>query len=93
MNAPSPADQTRPLCHGIETNGPGVPYQSGGKQARRARPVGKPQRELPKTLNQASAKRLLEAHGWVKETGGRHETKMVKPGERPVTLPYHRGRD
>lgn len=53
--------------------------------------MGKPQQT--KTLNQASMRRLLEAHGWVKETGGKHETKMVKPDHRPVTLPHHRGQD
>lgn len=48
---------------------------------------------LPKTLNQASARRLLMEHGWVQTLGGKHNVKMEKPGERPITLPLHRGAD
>jgi predicted RNA binding protein YcfA (HicA-like mRNA interferase family) len=45
--------------------------------------------EVPRTLNQSSAIRLLTAHGWTKERGGKHSTKMTKPGHRPITLPMH----
>ena len=42
----------------------------------------------PKQLGQKSAQKLLEAHGWTKERGGKHVVKMTKPGaERPITLP------
>lgn len=55
---------------------------------------GKPARDLaPKTLCQASARALLELHGWACVAGGKHVVKMVKEGERPITLPMHRGGD
>jgi predicted RNA binding protein YcfA (HicA-like mRNA interferase family) len=54
--------------------------------------VSKP-RHLPRTLNQKSAKELLEANGWTEEVGGKHVIKMTKPGNRPITLPMHRGED
>lgn len=44
-------------------------------------------------LNQKKAIALLEAHGWNRTVGGNHETKMVKRGERPITLPVHRRGD
>jgi predicted RNA binding protein YcfA (HicA-like mRNA interferase family) len=44
-------------------------------------------------LNQAGARKLLEDHGWVKTTGGKHSIKMTKEGHRPITLPKHRGAD
>lgn len=34
----------------------------------------------------------LEGEGWTRETGGKHQTKMVKPGERPITLPENKRR-
>jgi predicted RNA binding protein YcfA (HicA-like mRNA interferase family) len=49
--------------------------------------------EPPKALNQKSAIRLLESHGWTKGRGGKHAVKMEKPGCRPITLPMHKGRD
>ena len=55
--------------------------------------MGKPKPGIPKTLNHDSMVTLLEAHGWTKEIGGKHSTKMTKPGERPVTIPRHRGGD
>jgi predicted RNA binding protein YcfA (HicA-like mRNA interferase family) len=48
---------------------------------------------LPRVLNQRTAKRLLERHGWTEERGGKHVVKMTKPGERPITLPHHQGGD
>jgi len=45
------------------------------------------------TLNQRRAIRLLERHGWTRTAGGRHQVKMVKPGERPITLPDNHRRD
>jgi hypothetical protein len=36
--------------------------------------------ELPRTLNYASAQRLLEQYGWTRERGGKHQIKMAKPG-------------
>jgi predicted RNA binding protein YcfA (HicA-like mRNA interferase family) len=37
--------------------------------------------------------RLLEEDGWTRTTGGKHQVKMVKSGQRPITLPQHKGRD
>jgi predicted RNA binding protein YcfA (HicA-like mRNA interferase family) len=54
--------------------------------------MSKPDR-LPRVLNQRTAKRLLEDHGWKEERGGKHVVKMTKPGHRPITLPHHRGDD
>ena len=50
-------------------------------------------RELPKTLNQKKAKKLLEQNGWAATKGGKHNVKMEKPGKRPITLPMHKRRD
>jgi len=49
--------------------------------------------QLPKVLSQKTAQRLLEEHGWTATTGGTHQVKMVKQGERPITLPQHKNRD
>ena len=49
--------------------------------------------DVPKTLNQGSAQKLLEADDWVKTQGGKHNVKMEKPGKRPITLPRHRGQE
>jgi predicted RNA binding protein YcfA (HicA-like mRNA interferase family) len=46
-----------------------------------------------KLLNQKSARRLLEQHGWAMTRGGKHVIKMEKAGERPITLPHHHGQD
>jgi predicted RNA binding protein YcfA (HicA-like mRNA interferase family) len=48
---------------------------------------------IPKVLNHDSAKKLLEAYDWTPTGGGKHSTKMEKPGRRPITLPRHHGRD
>jgi predicted RNA binding protein YcfA (HicA-like mRNA interferase family) len=45
------------------------------------------------SLNQKRAIKLLEEHGWTRTTGGKHVVKMTKPGERPITLPMHKGGD
>lgn len=45
----------------------------------------------PSTLSHDSAKALLIANGWTAVTGGKHSTKMTKAGQRPITLPRHRG--
>jgi len=48
----------------------------------------------PENLNQKSAIKLLEAHGWTKGRGGKHDVKMQKPGRpRPITLPHHKRQD
>jgi predicted RNA binding protein YcfA (HicA-like mRNA interferase family) len=49
--------------------------------------------DIPKTMNQKKARKLLEAHGWAKTEGGKHNVKMEKEGERPITLPKHRNED
>lgn len=41
-------------------------------------------------MNQKSAIALLKLNGWTRREGGKHVT-MVKPGQRPITLPNHRG--
>jgi predicted RNA binding protein YcfA (HicA-like mRNA interferase family) len=51
------------------------------------------QRALPKVLSQAKASALLSEHGWVQTLGGKHVVKMEKVQRRPITLPYHKGRD
>lgn len=48
---------------------------------------------IPASLNQQDLIRLLEAHGWTKDTGGKHQVKMVKAGHRPITLPENKRRD
>jgi predicted RNA binding protein YcfA (HicA-like mRNA interferase family) len=35
--------------------------------------------------------RRLRLEGWRVERGGKHQTKMVKAGCRPITLPEHKG--
>lgn len=42
--------------------------------------------------NQREWIKALEAKGWTRERGGKHQVKMVKPGRRPITLPRHKGR-
>jgi predicted RNA binding protein YcfA (HicA-like mRNA interferase family) len=46
---------------------------------------------LPKTISQKTGRTLLEGQGWTKTRGGKHNVKMEKEGERPITLPKHRG--
>ena len=46
---------------------------------------------MARLLSQKAARAALEKRGWVCETGGNHGIKMTKPGERPITLPHHRG--
>lgn len=48
---------------------------------------------MPTLLNQKSARKLLEEHGWICTRGGKHNIKMEKEGHRPITLPRHRGQD
>jgi predicted RNA binding protein YcfA (HicA-like mRNA interferase family) len=44
-------------------------------------------------LSQKKAIKLLNENGWTRVRGGKHQVKMAKPGRRPITLPYHKGRD
>ena len=53
--------------------------------------MAKKQNDLPRTMNQREAIALLKEHGWIRERGGNHQVKMTKEGQRPVTLPEHRG--
>ena len=50
-------------------------------------------RPYPRTLNERSMKKLLEANGWVATVGGKHVVKMEKAGKRPITLPANKRRD
>ena len=47
--------------------------------------------DVPKTLDQRTAQKLLERNGWARTIGGKHNVKMEKSGQRPITLPQHRG--
>jgi len=49
--------------------------------------------EVPKTLNQRSAQKLLEGLGYTRDKGSKHNVKMVKEGKPPITLPMHRKGD
>lgn len=44
-------------------------------------------------MNQKDWIRRLEAAGWTRSVGGKHQTKMTKPGHRPITLPENRRRE
>ena len=46
---------------------------------------------MAKLLNQRRAIRLLTNDGWTETRGGKHVVKMVKDGQRPVTLPDSHG--
>lgn len=48
---------------------------------------------MPKVLSQRTAKRLLESNGWTATIGGKHQVKMEKAGQRPITLPQCKGQD
>ena len=48
--------------------------------------------DVPKTMNQKEAVKLLEANAWLKTKGGKHNIKMEKSGQRPITLRMHRRR-
>lgn len=41
--------------------------------------------------NQREWIKALEDEGWTRERGGKHVVKMTKTGQRPITLPHHRG--
>jgi predicted RNA binding protein YcfA (HicA-like mRNA interferase family) len=43
-------------------------------------------------MNHKQWRKLLERYGWTCEAGGKHGVKMVKEGQRPITLPAHKGR-
>jgi predicted RNA binding protein YcfA (HicA-like mRNA interferase family) len=34
----------------------------------------------------------LQQEGWALERGGKHQAKMTKPGQRPITLPENKRR-
>ena len=55
--------------------------------------MSKPEENLPKVLSQRTAKKLLEVNGWTETLGDKHVVKMTKPGQRPITLPKHQGKD
>jgi predicted RNA binding protein YcfA (HicA-like mRNA interferase family) len=44
-------------------------------------------------LSQKKAIKLLQQHGWTQTVGAKHSVKMTKAGQRPITLPRHRGED
>ncbi len=67
-----------------------VATKEDGSDDRTGKP---PDRELPKTLNQKTMIKLLESEGWVRGKGTKHNVKMEKDGERPITLPQHHGQE
>jgi hypothetical protein len=38
-------------------------------------------------MTQKGRIKLLKSEGWTREPGGKHQTKLTKPGHRPITLP------
>lgn len=46
---------------------------------------------IKRTMTQKEMKRLLEAHGWEATVGGKHQVKMERDGQRPITLPMKGG--
>lgn len=44
-------------------------------------------------MNQKQWIKTLRQEGWTQERDGKHVVKMTKPGQRPITLPMHKGRD
>jgi predicted RNA binding protein YcfA (HicA-like mRNA interferase family) len=48
---------------------------------------------MTRVMNQKDWIKLLKAEGWLQETGGKHQVKMVKAGHRPITLPANKRRD
>lgn len=73
---------------------PARPYGLFSRNAdKRGAVLGGQRDALPKVLNQKSAKALLQEYGWSEERGGKHSVKMVKEGNRPITLPRHQGKD
>lgn len=44
-----------------------------------------------KRYTQKELVRLLTANGWTAGTGGKHQVKMMKAGERPITIPDYKG--
>lgn len=44
-------------------------------------------------MNQKDWIRALQHAGWTRTTGGKHQTKMTKPGHRPITLPENKRRE
>jgi predicted RNA binding protein YcfA (HicA-like mRNA interferase family) len=48
---------------------------------------------MAKAMNQKDWIKTLTMHGWTRRTGGKHQVKMTKAGERPITLPMHKGKD
>lgn len=43
-------------------------------------------------LTQKEWIKRLQSEGWTRESGGKHQTKMTKPGHRPITLPENHRR-
>jgi predicted RNA binding protein YcfA (HicA-like mRNA interferase family) len=48
---------------------------------------------MAKLLNQKKAIKLLKKNGWEQSVGGKHSVKMVREGNRPITLPMCKGAD
>jgi predicted RNA binding protein YcfA (HicA-like mRNA interferase family) len=44
-----------------------------------------------KRYTQKELIKTLKDHGWKRSTGGKHQVKMVREGDRPVTIPEFKG--
>lgn len=44
-----------------------------------------------KRYTQKALIKMLKKHGWEHSVGGRHQVKMVREGQRPVTIPEFKG--
>ena len=49
--------------------------------------------DVPSTLNQKTAQKLLEGIGYTRAKGSKHNVKMIMEGKPPITLPMHKRRD
>jgi hypothetical protein len=93
---PAAARQRRPpACEEPQRliRGLGAPRQASSNRLDRvcmARKRGS--RSGAKPLDRESAEQLLQGRGWTRGAAGKHVVKMVKRGERPITLPLHNGR-
>ena len=44
-----------------------------------------------KRYTQKALSKMLREHGWEQSIGGKHQVKMIREGQRPVTIPEFKG--
>ena len=44
-----------------------------------------------KRYTQKTLIKMLKEHGWEQSVGGKHQVKMTREGQRPVTIPEFKG--